>query len=48
MCYTLDIDEIRADSKRYWPSRVSNPETQFESINNSLSRRILELNFHMD
>lgn len=35
MCYTLDIDEIRA-MVRDIGSKVSNPETQFESINNSL------------
>lgn len=35
MCYTLDIDEIRA-MVRDIGSKISNPETQFESINNSL------------
>ena len=37
MCYTLDIDEIRAIVKDIG-SRVSNPRTQFENINNSLEK----------
>jgi glutamate synthase domain-containing protein 3 len=37
MCYTLDIDEIRAIVKDIG-SRVSNPITQFENINNSLEK----------
>jgi len=37
MCYTLDIDEIRAIVKDI-DSRVSNPITQFENINNSLEK----------
>lgn len=35
MCYTLDIDEIRAMARDIG-SKISNPETQFESINKSL------------
>src|SRR3954467_4599272 len=37
MCYTLDIDEIRAIVQDIG-SRVSNPRTQFENINNSLEK----------
>lgn len=37
MCYTLDIDEIREIVKDIG-SRVSNPETQFENITNTLEK----------
>ena len=32
MCYTLDIDELRAIVKDIG-SKISNPDTQFESVN---------------
>jgi glutamate synthase domain-containing protein 3 len=37
MCYTLDIDELRAIVK-YIGSKISNPDTQFESINNAFEK----------
>ncbi|MGN6707897.1 MAG: hypothetical protein ACTHKF_00920, partial [Candidatus Nitrosocosmicus sp.] len=37
MCYILDIDEIREIVKDIG-SRVSNPETQFENITNTLEK----------
>ena len=37
MCYTLDIDELRAIVKDIG-SKVSNPDAQFESINNSFEK----------
>ncbi|MGN6628582.1 MAG: hypothetical protein ACTHKJ_01760, partial [Candidatus Nitrosocosmicus sp.] len=37
MCYILDIDEIREVVKDIG-SRVSNPETQFENITNTLEK----------
>ena len=37
MCYTLDIDELRAIVKDIG-SKVSNPDTQFESINNAFEK----------
>jgi len=37
MCYTLDIDEVRAIVKDIG-SRVSNPGTQFENINHALEK----------
>jgi glutamate synthase domain-containing protein 3 len=37
MCYTLDIDELRAIVKDIG-SKVSNPDAQFESVNNAFEK----------
>ncbi|MER5176024.1 MAG: hypothetical protein ABJB76_06415 [Candidatus Nitrosocosmicus sp.] len=37
MCYTLDIDELRTIVKDIG-SKISNPDTQFESVNNAFEK----------